>query len=126
MRIAGMRRREFLLGAGAGIASASPSRAQPSARPQVGVLFPGGPAALELRMPPFRDGVFSAAAAVNPDIGSVSRVAAGDPGRLPALATELVGMGVRAILAVSPAAVPAARKPTAPLPLLPHHLETGP
>src|SRR3954449_1429432 len=126
MRIAGMRRREFLLGAGAGIAAASPSRAQPSARPQVGVLFPGGPAALELRMPPFRDGVFSAAAAVNPDIEIVSRVAAGDPGRLPALATELVGMGVRAILAVSPAAVRAARNATATIPIVAHDLESDP
>src|SRR4051794_37952019 len=126
MRIAGMRRREFLLGAGAGIAAASPSRAQPSARPQVGVLFPGGPAALELRMPPFRDGVFSAAAAVNPDIEIVSRVAAGDPGRLPALATELVGMGVRAILAVSPGAVHAARNATAMIPIVAHDLESDP
>jgi hypothetical protein len=108
-----MRRREFLLGAGAGIAAASPSRAQPSARPQVGVLFPGGQAALELRMPPFRDGMFSAAGPANPDIEIVSRIAAGNPGRLPALATELVAMGVRAILAVSAAAVRAARNATA-------------
>src|SRR5215210_5811721 len=126
MRVAGMRRREPLLGAGAGIAAASPSRAQPSARPQVGVLFPGGPAALELRMPPFRDGVFSAAAPANPDIEIVSRVAAGNPGRLPALATELVSMGVRAILAVSPAAVRAARNATATIPIVAHDLESDP
>ena len=77
-------------------------------------------------MPPFRDGVFSAAAAVNPDIEIVSRVAAGNPGRLPALATELVGMGVRAILAVSPAAVRAARNATATIPIVAHDLESDP
>ncbi|MFL5227973.1 MAG: ABC transporter substrate-binding protein [Microvirga sp.] len=77
-------------------------------------------------MPPFRDGVFSAAAPANPDVEIVSRVAAGNPGRLPALATELVGMGVRAILAVSPAAVRAARNATATIPIVAHDLESDP
>jgi len=77
-------------------------------------------------MPPFRDGVFSAAAAVNPDIEIVSRIAAGNPGRLPALAAELVAMGVRAILAVSPAAVRAARNATATIPIVAHDLESDP
>ena len=76
-------------------------------------------------MPPFRDGLFSAAA-VNPDIEIVSRIAAGNPGRLPALATELVAMGVRAILAVSPAAVRAARNATATIPIVAHDLESDP
>jgi putative tryptophan/tyrosine transport system substrate-binding protein len=77
-------------------------------------------------MPPFRDGMFSAAAPVNPDIEIVSRLAAGNPGRLPALATELVAMGVRAILAVSPAAVRAARNATATIPIVAHDLESDP
>ena len=77
-------------------------------------------------MPPFRDGMFSAAAPVNPDIEIVSRLAAGNPGRLPALATELVAMGVRAILAVSPAAVRAARNATATIPIVAHDLKMDP
>ena len=38
--------------------------------------------------------------------------AAGNPGRLPALASELVAAGVRTILAVSPSAVRVARGAT--------------
>jgi putative ABC transport system substrate-binding protein len=119
-----MRRRELILGIGAGFA-ASPSRAQPRRASRVGVLFPGGGAAMSLRMEVFREGVFSGARD-DPDIEIVPRAAEGHPSRLPALAAELVRSDVRAILAVSPAAVRAARGATAAIPIVAHDLESDP
>jgi putative ABC transport system substrate-binding protein len=56
----------------------------------------------------------------------VARLAEGVPSRLPALASELVATGVGAILAVSPAAVRAARDATATIPIVAHDLESDP
>ena len=120
-----MRRREVLLGTGAALAIVASAAAQPRRPWQVGVLFPGGVAALNLRMPPFRDGIFSAGGG-DPEIVIATRLAEGHPDRLPALASELVASGVRAILAVSPAAVRAARAATATIPIIAHDLESDP
>jgi putative ABC transport system substrate-binding protein len=56
----------------------------------------------------------------------VGRAAEGNPARLPALAAELVTSGVRAILAVSPPAVRAARNATRTIAIVAHDLETDP
>jgi putative ABC transport system substrate-binding protein len=116
-----MRRREVILGMGAAVAGASSSIAQSRPASRVGVLFPGGGAAMNLRMQAFREGVFPAGRN-DPDIEIVARAAEGNPGRLPALASELVRSDVRAILAVSPAAVRAARGATATVPIVAHDL----
>lgn len=120
-----MRRREVILGLGAAAAAVSSPSAQPGAT-QVGVLFPGGAAAMNGRMPPFREGVFSTASRKDTTVEIVGRAAEGNPGRLPALAAELVNSGVRAILAVSPAAVRAARDATSTIPIVAHDLESDP
>ena len=81
---------------------------------------------MNLRIPAFREGVLAAAGRNDPDIEIVIRVAEGDPRRFPALVSELVGSGVQAILAVSPAAVRAARNETATVPIVAHDLESDP
>ncbi len=120
-----MNRREVLLGIGASLAAASSPGAQPGPA-QVGVLFPGGAAAMNGRMPPFREGMFPTAGRNDTAVEIVGRAAEGNPGRLPALAAELVNAGVRAILAVSPAAVRAAREATTTIPIVAHDLESDP
>ncbi|HKH27784.1 MAG TPA: ABC transporter substrate-binding protein [Sphingomicrobium sp.] len=120
-----MRRRAFIAGVIAAFAAGSSPRAQPR-RAQIGVLFPGSAAAMDRRMPPLREGVFASARAGEPDIDIVTRIADGNPARLPALAAELVKLGVRAILAVSPAAVRAAHNATATIPIVAHDLESDP
>jgi putative ABC transport system substrate-binding protein len=114
-----------ILGISAGIAGASPSIAQSRPGPRVGVLFPGGAAAMNLRMQAFREGV-APAGRNDPDIEIVARTAEGNTGGLPALASELVRSDVRAILAVSPAAVRAAHGATATIPIVAHDLESDP
>ena len=120
-----MKRRGVILGIGASLAAASSPIAQPGPA-QVGVLFPGGAAAMNGRMPPFREGLFSTGSPNATTIEIVGRAAEGNPGRLPALASELVNSGVRAILAVSPAAVRAARDATATISIVAHDLESDP
>ena len=80
---------------------------------------------MNLRLEVFREGVFSGASN-DPEIEIVPRAAEGHPSRLPALAAELVRSDVRAILAVSPAAVRAARGATATIPIVAHDLESDP
>jgi putative ABC transport system substrate-binding protein len=120
-----VKRRGVILGIGASLAAASSPIAQPGPA-QVGVLFPGGAAAMNGRMPPFREGLFSTGSPNATTVEIVGRAAEGNPGRLPALASELVNSGVRAILAVSPAAVRAARDATATIPIVAHDLESDP
>src|SRR3954462_8850299 len=120
-----MRRREVLLGIGAAVVAASSPSAQPGTA-QVGVLFPGGAAAMNDRMSPFRQGVFSTAGRNDTPVEIVGRAAEGNPEQLPALAAGLVTSGGRATLAVSPPAVRAVRNATRTIPIVAHDLETDP
>ena len=86
------RRREVIAIVGGATAWPLAGRAQPAARPQVGVLFPGGAGGVGASHAAVsRRRVFRGRASRIRDIEIVSRVADGNPGRLPALATELVG-----------------------------------
>src|SRR5689334_15495551 len=119
-----MRRREFILGAGAALAP-TPASAQRRTR-RVGFLFPGGASAMDIRMPAFREGLFPSAQGADPEIEIIPRTADGKIDRLPALASELLLAEVQVIVAVSPPAVTAARNATPSIPIVAHDLESDP
>ncbi|MBL8383575.1 MAG: ABC transporter substrate-binding protein [Burkholderiales bacterium] len=115
-----MRRRRFLGLAAAAAAVPASARAQvPGRNYRIGMLMPTAPPA---------DGV-NAAAMIPQALGTHGfvagrnlaverRYAGGDIARLGALAQELAGAGVDAIVAIGPAAVAAARRATAATPIV--------
>ena len=118
-----MKRREFIAGLGA--AAGSPfiltqsSRAQQSPVPVVGFLSSRSPAESTGVASAFRQGLGEAGFVAGQNVAIDYRWAEGNYDRLPALATELVGLRVAAILAAggSPSAL-AAKKATSKIPII--------
>jgi putative ABC transport system substrate-binding protein len=107
----GMTRREFitLLGGAAAWPLAAPTAAvgqqQTAKNPRIGFLYGGVSEGLALRVNQFLEGVRGIE---RNRIELVSRVAEGNPARLPALAIEIVAQKVDVLFAAGPAAVRAA------------------
>jgi putative ABC transport system substrate-binding protein len=124
-----MRRRATLalLCAAAALASI-PARAQsaPAPPPEVCLLYAGPPAALPERVEIFSAGLGDQRLEVGRDVIVVPQAASFELGRLPALAADCVARKVRAIAAVAPAAVEAARAATRTIPIVALDLETDP
>jgi ABC-type uncharacterized transport system substrate-binding protein len=121
-----MRRRELITLLG-GAAAAWPlaARAQQSAgkTPRVGFLYGGVSGALASRVDAFLEGMRGNEWQ---EIQVVSRVAEGDPVRLPALAKELLNQNIDVLFAGGPAAVQAAHAETRTVPVVALDLETDP
>src|SRR5882724_12192398 len=118
-----MKRREFIAGLGAVTTSsfllpiASP--AQPSATPVVGYLSSRSPGESEAVVAAFRQGLGEAGYVVGQNVAIEYRWAEGNYDRLPALAAELVGLRVAAILAAGgPPSALAAKKATSRIPII--------
>jgi putative ABC transport system substrate-binding protein len=120
-----LKRREFitLLG-GAAATWASPLSAQQRGKAKVGVLYPGIASALPARLAGLRAGL--QASDYRDEIELIPRSADGDPSRLGPLAAELVERKAEIIVAISPAAVRAARSATATIPIIALDVESDP
>jgi len=91
---------------------------------KIGFLYPGIAAAAPTRIAALEDGL-RAVGIQKGQIEIVLRQADGDPGRMPALARQLVDARVDVILAISPSAVMATRAITT-IPVVVSDLETDP
>jgi putative ABC transport system substrate-binding protein len=113
-----MRRRDFM--AGLGIAAALPlvARAQ-HAMPTIGFLSSRSPGESDAVAAAFRQGLADAGFIVGQNVAIEYRWAEGRYDRLPALAAELVGMHVAAILSAGgPPSALAAKKATTTIPIV--------
>jgi putative ABC transport system substrate-binding protein len=114
-----MRRRDFI--AGLGVAAALPmfARAQQTSIPFIGFLSSRSPGESEEVVAAFRQGLTETGYVVGQNVAIEYRWAEGQYDRLPALATELIGMRVAAIFAAGgqPAAL-AAKKATTDIPIV--------
>jgi putative tryptophan/tyrosine transport system substrate-binding protein len=118
-----MKRREFIAGLGAAAGSSLLAlhalRAQPSALPVIGFLSSRSPAESTGVVSAFRQGLGEAGFVAGQNVAIDYRWAEGNYERLPALAAELVGLRVAAILAAggSPSAL-AAKNATSKIPIV--------
>jgi putative ABC transport system substrate-binding protein len=118
-----MKRRDIIAGFGA-VATASvlwpmATRAQQSAMPVVGYLSSRSPGESNAVVAAFRQGLAEAGFAVGQNVAIEYRWAEGRYDRLPALAAELVGLRVAAILAAGgPPAALAAKRATSKIPII--------
>src|SRR4051794_5567845 len=120
------RRRDAIVALGAALAAPFEARAQPAPRRQrVGFLHPGRSTVASMRAASFGQGLLAAVGA-RERFEVVTRVAEGETDRLPAMAAELVGLGVDAIAAVSPSAMHAAFAATRTVPIVAVDLESDP
>ena len=118
-----MIRRRVLVPALALPSATARAQAQPA---RVGLLHPRLPAPVEpLRLAAVREGLAEAARSNRP-VEVVARVADGSAEMLRALAKELAGARLDAIVAVSPSGVDAARDATRTTPIVAIDLETDP
>jgi len=114
-----MRRREFIAGLGMTAALPWRARAQQPAIPFVGFLSSRSPSESEDVVKAFRQGLAESGYVVGQNVAIEYRWAEGRYDRLPALAAELVGMHVAAILAAGgPPSALAAKKATAQIPVV--------
>ena len=93
-----MRRREFITLVGGVAAWPLAARAQQPAIPVIGFLATGSPSAWEHFVAAFRQGLGEAGYEVNRNVAIEFRWAEGQGSRLPALAAELAGRSVSAIV----------------------------
>jgi putative ABC transport system substrate-binding protein len=127
-----MHRRELItVLAGAATSSAVwplAARAQQPARTnrKLGVLHPGQAAAVNARITAIREGLDAPDNPRDSLIELVTRLADGDPSRLPSLAADLVDSRVDAIMAAAPPAVQAASGATNRIPVIALDLESDP
>jgi putative tryptophan/tyrosine transport system substrate-binding protein len=124
---AAMRRREFITFLGAAASWPLTARAQPSADlPEFGFLYPGPAQAADARAKIIWDGLKEYGYVEGKNLALVSRSADNDPDQITKFATELAQRHVRAILAIGPSAVRAARAVTSTIPIVALDLETDP
>jgi putative ABC transport system substrate-binding protein len=122
-----MKRRAFITLLGGAAAFAAPTAAvgqqQTAKHPRIGFLYGGVSEALALRVNQFLEGVRGIE---RRRIEVISRVAEGDPARLPALASDIVAQNVDVLFASGPAAVRAAHSVAQGPPVVALDLETDP
>jgi putative tryptophan/tyrosine transport system substrate-binding protein len=120
-----MKRREFIAALG-GAAAMWPlcAVAQPARKWRIGFLHPGQSATVNNRIAAFREGLGASGPGEDPEI--VVRIANDRLDQLPAMAADLVGQNVRAICAVAPPAIRAARDATSSTPIIAMDLESDP
>jgi putative tryptophan/tyrosine transport system substrate-binding protein len=94
--------------------------------PRIGFLWGGIAEAAALRVNAFLEGVRGTLGSEASHIELVSRVADGDPARLPTLAAEIAAGKVDVLFAAGPAAIRAAREVAPNLPIVGLDLETDP
>ena len=123
-----MRRREFLGGLGAAVGAwPFAAHAQPSGKiPIVGFFYPGPKAAASPRSKAFLAGLRSGGFSEPEKVTLALQVADGDASLLAPMAADLVARKVDLILAVSSAAVVAARNATTTIPIVAIDLESDP
>ncbi|MFO1081071.1 MAG: ABC transporter substrate-binding protein [Reyranellaceae bacterium] len=119
-----MRRRHLVGGLVAATGWPVAGRTQQPSRWRVGFLHPGQSALVMTRVAAIREGLGKSREASEAEI--VVRLADDQVDRLPSMALELIEQGVRAICAVSPPAVRAAREATRSLPIVAMDLESDP
>jgi putative ABC transport system substrate-binding protein len=120
-----MKRRDFIkIIAGSAAGSPFAGHAQQPPKWRIGFLHQSPSAIVTRRIAAFREGLGPAGEAANAEI--VERAANNQIDKLPAMAAELVGQGVRAICAVGPVAVRAAREATSSVPIVAMDLESDP
>jgi putative tryptophan/tyrosine transport system substrate-binding protein len=95
-------------------------------RPQIGFLHPSPEGVASLRLAAFREGLRGADAQADTGVEVIARFAGGNVAALPALARELIGAEVNALVAVSPPGLRAARAATASVPIIAVDLESDP
>jgi putative tryptophan/tyrosine transport system substrate-binding protein len=93
---------------------------------RVGFLHPSPEGIASLRLAAFREGLRGADVQADSGVEVVARFAGGNVPMLPALARELAGADVKALVAVSPPGVRAAREATATLAIIAVDLESDP
>jgi len=127
-----MIRRKFLTiaaGAAAWAWAARPgaARAQTAEKiAQVGLLYPGFSAVTPTRIAALRDGLRAVGYADAGRVDILVHASEGDPGKLAALAADLVERKVNAIVAISPSAVRVAKAATGTIPIVANDLESDP
>jgi putative tryptophan/tyrosine transport system substrate-binding protein len=122
-----MKRRKFLgvLG-GAAVAWPLTARAQQPAKIlQIGLLYPGPKAVVGSRIAAYLSGLQAGGLRAE-QISIIPRAADGDGSLLAPMAADLVARKVDLILAISPAAVRAAKLATSTIPILANDLESDP
>lgn len=120
--------RRRLLAATAGFAAVAPlgAMAQGGRLARIGFLYPGVSSVAGPRIAALRDGMKAAGYAEAGQAEVVIRAAEGDPSRLAPGAAELVSGKANVIVAISPAAVRAAKAATTTLPIIANDLESDP
>jgi putative ABC transport system substrate-binding protein len=114
-----MKRRDFIAGLGAAAVCPLTARAQQPAMPVVGFLSSRSPGESDAVAAAFRQGLAEAGYVVGQNVAIEYRWAEGRYERLPALAAELVGLKVAAILAAGgPPSALAAKKATSMIPVI--------
>jgi putative ABC transport system substrate-binding protein len=118
-----MKRREFIAGFGAAASSSlfstQAARAQQATMPVVGYLSSRSPGESAAVVSAFRQGLGESGYVVGQNVTIEYRWAEGNYDRLPALAAELVGLRVAAILAAGgPPSALAAKKATSKIPII--------
>lgn len=120
-----MRRRDFIVGfAGVSFCPLAGRAQQADKIPKIGILYPGVAAATQTRLNALAEGLL-AAGVPKSQYEMVVREAAGDPKKMPALVQSLMAAKVDLIVAISPAAVMAARS-VVNVPIAVNDLETDP
>ncbi len=113
--------------AGAAVAWPLATLAQQQAKPlEVGYLYPGPQAAADRRIAAVLNGLRAGGLRSPDQVMIVPRVTRGDSSLLKPMAAELVARKADLIIAVSPAAVCAARAATATIPIVAGDLESDP
>jgi putative ABC transport system substrate-binding protein len=120
-----MQRRTFVAGLATTACLPRAALAQASAVAEIVLFYAGPTASAQARANLIRD-TLSAEGFVEGKSFVLSMSVASDNGQLPGLARDLVRPGVRAILAVGPVALRAARTVTATIPIVALDLETDP
>ena len=114
-----MRRRDFIkVIAGSAAAWGHIAHAQPASMPMIGFLTGVSPGPFAQRLAAFRQGLKEAGLVEGQNVAIEYRWAEGQYDRLPALATDLVGRGVVAIVAYTDAAAFAAKAATTAIPIV--------
>jgi putative ABC transport system substrate-binding protein len=113
-----MRRRTFIAGLGSAAAWPVVARAQQSAVPVVGVLFPGRPDTDTTLLTAYLDGLKEGGYVEGRNVAIEYRWSEGHNDRFPVLAADLVRRQVRVILAGSAEAALAAKSATTTIPIV--------